>query len=278
MRTFIPLALLALASLTGSLTACLSSDAISLEEEREMGEEVAREAMAQLPLLRDEPVVRFVNELGAMLVRQADTSGRAYEFHVVDSPTANAFAVPGGFIFVNRGILERAGDVSELAGVMAHEIGHIVERHSVEQMARAENASTVVGLIYALLDRSPGAGEQIAVQAAGGAWLARHSREAEREADARAVAFMARAGIHPEGMPRFFRRLMEEETVRPALVAQWFSSHPVTRERLVATDSLVRRLPPEALARARRNLPQFVQLQNRLAQLPPPPEAPTGAR
>lgn len=246
-----------------------------------MGAEVAREAAAQLPLLQDPAVTRFVREVGAMLVTNADTTGREYTFYVVDSPVANAFAVPGGFIFVNRGILERADDLSELAGVMAHEIGHVVERHSVEQMARARNANTVVGLVYLLLNRAPGPGEQIAVQAAGSAWLARHSREAEREADRVGLRFMTRAGIDPHGMPRFFEKLLAEEQRSPGLAVQWFSTHPLTTERIADTDSLVRLLPADAVARARRDAPQFRQMRARLATLPPPPPEPAaleGAR
>ena len=251
-----------------------SSDSVSIEEERALGENVARQATAQLPLLADEPTVRFVRELGTMLVSRADTSGREYDFYVVDSPVPNAFAVPGGFVFVNRGILERTTDLSELAGVMAHEIGHVVERHSVEQMARAQNANTVVGLIYVLLGRSPGAGEQVAMQVAGSAWLARHSREAEREADRVGIDYMARAGIDPRGMPSFFERLLAEEQRSPGPLAQWFSTHPLTRERVAETDSLVALLPQDVIERTRRDAPQFHQMQARLAQLPPPPPAP----
>jgi predicted Zn-dependent protease len=266
--SLVPLAALALAG------ACTSSDAVTIEEERALGAEVARQAEAQLPLLADAPTVTFVRELGAMLVQGADTSGRAYTFRVVDSDAANAFAVPGGFVFVNRGIIERADDVSELAGVMAHEIGHVVERHSVEQMSRARNANTLVGLVYLLLGRTPGAGEQVAMQVAGSAWLAKHSREAEREADRVGVAYMARAGIDPRGMPRFFEKLLEEERRSPGLVLEWFSTHPLTADRVADTDSLVRLLPPEVVERARRDLPQFRQLKARLAQLPPPPPEP----
>ena len=257
--------------------ACASPDTISFEEERAMGARVAQEAAAQLPLLRDPEVKEFVVQLGPRLVEQVDTTRREYNFFVVDSRVTNAFAVPGGFIFVNRGILEMADDVSEVAGVMAHEIGHVVERHSVEQMAKAQNANTAVSLIYLLLGRAPGVGEQVALQVAGSAWMAKHSRQAEREADAVGIEYMTRAEIDPRGMPRFFEKLLQQERNRPGLVIPWFSTHPLTAERVAETEAYIaQHVPREALARADRDHPAFDRVKQRLARLPLPPE-PRGA-
>jgi predicted Zn-dependent protease len=244
---------------------------MSVEEEREMGLAVAEQATREMPLLQDEPVARFVRELGGHLVRRADTTGRQYEFRVVDSEMANAFAIPGGFIFVNRGILERAATASELAGVLAHEIGHVVERHGLEQMAKARNTNTAVGLIYVLLGRAPGAAEQVALQVAGSAWMAKHSREAEREADRVAVVYLARAGLDPRGMPQFFQRLVDEERASPNELLVWFSTHPLTEDRIADVEAMIAHLPSETVARAARDLPQFVQMRRRLDALPPPP-------
>ena len=242
-----------------------------------MGFQVASEAARQLPLVRDPAITRFVSELGRLLVHNADTTGREYTFYVVNSPAANAFAVPGGFIFINRGILELADNVAELAGVLAHEIGHVVARHSLEQMTKAQNANAVVTLVYLLLNRTPGVGEQVALQVAGGAWLAKHSREAEREADRVGVVFMARARIDPHGMPSFFEEMLEQERRRSDMVLQWFSSHPLTHDRIADTRALIAQLPPEALARTRLDVPQFANLKARVAALPPPPPDPTAS-
>jgi predicted Zn-dependent protease len=239
-----------------------------------MGLEVAAQATRELPILDDEPVVRFVRELGNLIVQRADTTGRAYEFQVVNSEVANAFAIPGGFIFINRGILERAESASELAGVLAHEIGHVVERHGLEQMAKAQNTNNAVSLIYVLLGRAPGAAEQVALQVAGSAWMAKHSREAEREADRVAVLYMARAGLDPQGMPRFFERLLDEERGSPSEMLAWFSTHPLTADRIADADSMIASLPQSAGRRAVRDLPQFGQMRRRLDQLPAPPPEP----
>ena len=262
---------LALFAAVCALTACTDASSIPIDEEREMGLAVAEQAAREMPLLQDEPVVRFVRELGAYIVRRADTTGRDYEFRVVDSEVPNAFAIPGGFIFVNRGILERAETASELAGVLAHEIGHVVERHGLEQMAKAQNTSTIVSLVYVLLGRTPGGAEQVALQVAGSAWMAKHSREAEREADRVAVVYLARAGIDPRGMPQFFQKLLEEDRNSPNELLAWFSTHPLTEDRIADTEAMIAQLPAEAVERAAGDLPQFAQMRRRLAELPAPP-------
>jgi len=250
--------------------ACVDSSSISIEEEREMGLAVAEQAAREMPVLQDEPVARFVRELGGHIVRRADTTGREYDFRVIDSEIANAFAIPGGFIFVNRGILQRAESASELAGVLAHEIGHVVERHGLEQMAKARNTNTAVGLVYVLLGRAPGTAEQVALQVAGSAWMAKHSREAEREADRVAVLYLARAGLDPRGMPQFFQRLLDEERTGPNELLAWFSTHPLTEDRIAETEAMMAQLPLDAVERASRDLPQFAQMRRRLDALPPP--------
>jgi len=256
-----------------ALAGCRDSSSMSIEEEHEMGLAAAEQAAREMPLLQDEPIVRFVRELGAHIVQRADSTGRDYEFLVINSDVANAFAIPGGFIFINRGILERAGNASELAGVLAHEIGHVVERHGLEQMAKAQNTNTIVALVYVLLGRAPGGAEQVALQVAGSAWMAKHSREAEREADRVAVVYLARAGLDPRGMPQFFERLLEEDRRGSGDLLAWFSTHPVTEDRIADTEAMIAQLPPAVVERAARDLLQFAQMRRRLAALPPPPAA-----
>jgi predicted Zn-dependent protease len=237
-----------------------------------MGEDLAGEAVMKLPLVRDSVVNTFVRQLGTALAVRADSSGRRYEFVLVDSRVVNAFAIPGGFIFMNRGIVERAQTASELAGVLAHEIGHVVARHSVEALQRERSANTLLGLVYLLLQRQPSEGEQLAVQVVGGAWMARHSREDEREADRLALRVLTRAGLDPRGLPRFFSMLLAEEKAQSPLVLQWFSTHPLTSERVAAADTLIATLPDDAFARLQADLPAFQVARARLLALPPPPE------
>ena len=256
-----------------ALAGCAQADDISLEDERLLGEDLAGQLAMQLPLVRDSIANAFVEQLGASLAQRADSSGRRYQFALVDSRVANAFAVPGGFIFINRGIVERSANASELAGVLAHEIGHIVERHSVEALQRERSANTLLGLVYLLLQRQPSEAEQLAVQVAGGAWMAKHSREDEREADRLALRVLTRSGLDPRGLPGFFETLLAEERAQSPLVLQWFSTHPLTSERVAAADTLIRTLPIDALDGLRADLPAFPIVRERLLALPPPPES-----
>lgn len=253
---------------------CFGADSISLSEERAIGSDLARQAQAELPMLRDPVTQAFVGQLGAALAARAGDQERQYEFHVVNSPHVNAFAIPGGFIFINRGILEQSANASELAGVIAHEIGHVVQRHSAEAIARERSANTLLGLVYLLLQRTPSEGERIAVQVAGSAWMARHSREDELEADRVALRLLTRSGVDPRGLPEFFETLLAQEQQQPALVLQWFGTHPLTEDRVRAAERMIATLPDEAIARFADDLPGFDAMQARLRQLPPPPQPP----
>src|SRR5690606_4261850 len=146
-----------------------------------------------------------------------------------------AFAVPGGFIYVNRGLIERTRNMSELAGVLAHEIAHVEHRHSVEQMERQQGASLALNAAYVLLGRSPGAVEEAAINVGGSAWFAGHSRGAENESDATAVPLLVASGISPAGIPAFFNVLLSEQQRAPSGVEQWFSTHPLTQDRISNT-------------------------------------------
>jgi predicted Zn-dependent protease len=141
-------------------------------------------------------------------------------------------------------------------------------------MAKARNTNTAVGLIYVLLGRAPGAAEQVALQVAGSAWMAKHSREAEREADRVAVVYLARAGLDPRGMPRFFQRLLNEERTSPGELVAWFATHPLTEDRIADTEGMIAHLPSDAVERASHDLPQFAQIRHRLDALPPPAREP----
>jgi len=126
---------------------------ISQAQEIELGREAATMIEADLRLLDDQQVDDYVDRLGQALVARSGRSNLTYAFTVVDSPEINAFALPGGFIYVHRGLIEAAENESELAGVLSHEIGHVVARHGVDQMQRAQIASLGLGVLGALLGR-----------------------------------------------------------------------------------------------------------------------------
>ena len=161
-------------------------------------------------MLNDRATNSYVNQIGSQLAAIADPRGIRYHFYVVNSDVVNAFALPGGYVYINRGIIERADNLSEFAGVLAHEIGHVAERHSIEQLQRAQNANLGLNVLYGvLLGRAPSGVEQAGIQVGGSAVFAGYTRDAEREADRVGVAYMVRAGYNPIGLATFFEELLE---------------------------------------------------------------------
>ena len=225
-------------------TAAGGCASISTQQEVQLGTDYARQINQQLPIINDAATRNYINTLGNQLAAAADQRGIRYTFQVVNSASLNAFAVPGGYIYINRGTIERAANVSELVGVLSHEIGHVVERHSIEQLQRAQGANTLVSILYAgVLRRNPGAVDQVLVQGVGSAVFAGYSRDAEREADRDAIAIMVRTGYNPNGLTSFFRTLMSENQRNPSGVAAWFSTHPTTQERINNTQALIQQTP-----------------------------------
>jgi predicted Zn-dependent protease len=227
-------------ALGGSLAVGGCAPAINTQQEVQLGAQQAAQINRQLPLVRDAAVNNYINQLGSSIARGADPRGIRYQFYVVNSDQVNAFAIPGGHVYVNRGLIERADNVSELAGVLGHEIAHVTERHGIEQWQRAQRANQGLSLLYGvLLGRRPGTVERVGVQAAGGAVFAHYGRDAEREADLRGIEFVTRAGIHPRGMVTFFQELLAERRRNPSRLEQWFSTHPLTEERIANTSQAI---------------------------------------
>jgi predicted Zn-dependent protease len=188
---------------------------VSLREEAALGDQYAAEVKQEVRLIRDPALVAALNRMGNELASRADSSERKYTFYLVDSPEVNAFAIPGGHIFVNRGLIETADEHSEFAGVLGHEIAHVTERHGIEAMKKQQRTGTLVGLVYIVLGREPGVVEQVAIRAGGAAIFAKHGREAEREADLRAVQTLPAAGYDPEGVATFFEELLAQQERQP---------------------------------------------------------------
>lgn len=221
-----------------AVSGCASAGSISAEQEAQLGAQYSAEINQQLPIVQNSAIHSYINQLGRSIATRVDPRLN-YTFYVVNAPEVNAFAVPGGYIYINRGLIERASTMSELAGVLGHEIGHVVERHGLEQMARMQNTQLGVNLAYVLLGRQPGTIEQVALQGGAGVFFASHSRSDENQADEVAVQYMIQAGIDPNGMVSMFQRLIEEQQRSPSAVEQWFSTHPLTQDRIDHVRSLI---------------------------------------
>ncbi len=249
-----------------ALTAC--SGSIGLEEEASIGDSYAAEIAAQTPLIRDPEAVEALNRLGGALAQRADSTGRRYTFYLVDSPEVNAFAIPGGHIYVNRGLVEAADEQAELAGVLGHEIAHVTERHGLEQMEKRQGAGLLISLVYMILGREPGLVEQVAIQGGGAAIFAKYGRDAEREADQEAIETVVAAGHDPEGVATFFEELLREQQSQPGQVQQWFSTHPTSSERVQNARAMVRQLGPLDEGRLVRDTPEYQRFRARVEALP----------
>lgn len=252
-------------------SAGLAACGIGTQQEIELGQQYAAEINRQLPIVEDPAIHSYINQLGNRIQRQPGARDIPYTFYVVNSAEVNAFAVPGGFIYINRGLIERTENLSELAGVMGHEIGHVEARHSVEMLERAQaaEAGLIIGSI--LLGGPPEGLAGAAVEVGAAAFFAQHSREAEREADAIAVDLLPGAGIDPSGIVTFFGKLLEEQQRTPTRVEQWFATHPLTETRLAATQSMIQELPPNRLRNLETTNAEYRAFRNRVAQLPAPP-------
>lgn len=259
--------------ITGALIA-VAACAVPEEQEVSLGAEAASEINAQVPLVEDAYVVGYVQRLGQEIADQTERRDLTWHFHVVDSPQINAFALPGGYVYVNRGLIEATGSVSELAGVLGHEIGHIVQRHSIQQMQKHAGTGIGIAVLCSVTNACESEIGQAAVQIGGSFVLARYSRRDELEADSEAVVNVMRAGIHPAGVPQLFERLLEAREAEPSELESWFASHPLEESRINAATEMIARLAPEELQGLRTDDAEYARFQQRVAALPPSPEVP----
>ena len=241
-------------------------------EQREVaiGNQIAAQVNAQVPLVQDVPLNVYVNELGGLIARHSQRPDLTYHFYIVDSPAMNAFALPGGHVYVNRGLIERTRNVSELAGILAHEIGHVAARHGAENLQRQMRTRSMASTMYQLiLGRKPLL-DQEALDLGGALWQAQNSRADEAEADQLAVGYLVRTGVNPRGMLTLFTTLWEEEQQVPgSQQVGWFSTHPGTAARMQATRQQIQALPAAGKALPTNN-DSYAAFLRRLGEQPPP--------
>ena len=244
---------------------------LSESQEVQLGREAARQVEREQPILRDEQVIHYVNALGHRLARRSKRDDIPYRFTVVDSPDINAFALPGGLVYVNRGLIEAADNESQLAGVIGHEIGHMVARHSVKQIEKAGMANVGLAILGAALGGRGGALTglaQIGSQVGASAAFMKFSRDDERQADRLGVQNLYEAGYNPEGMVTFFAKLAELQKSQPSKLETFFSTHPNPAERARNVSREIGSLP--RLGDLITNTNEFQGVKQRLVNLPKP--------
>lgn len=247
-------------------TAC----GISTQQEVQMGQQEAAQINQQLPLVTDPEANRYINLLGDQIATRTSRGDLDWRFYIVDSREVNAFAVPGGFIYVNRGLIERTENMTELAGVLGHEIGHVVRRHTVKQMEKAQGANIGVTLACVLTNVCNSQIAQAGINIAGTAVFAKFSRADETEADVEAVNNTVRAGISPRGIVTMFEKLIAEKKQGRSAVAGWFATHPGEEDRIVAAQALINQIPASTLSGLTTNTNNYNSFRARIRSLPAP--------
>jgi predicted Zn-dependent protease len=206
----------------------------SLEREIALGKGLAQEVERSAKLVDDPIVSEYVNRVGQNLVRNSDAKV-PFTIKVIDSDVVNAFALPGGFFYVNSGLLLRADSEAELAGVMAHEIAHVAARHGTKNATKGELAQlATIPLIMLGPGGWAGYGLYEGLQFAIPMGFLKFSRDAEREADYLGLEYMYKAGYDPNAFVTFFEKIEAEEKRQPGTVPKFFSTHPPTPDRVEA--------------------------------------------
>jgi predicted Zn-dependent protease len=203
--------------------------------EVEIGKELASTLLGAAPLVDDEPMQRYVQNVGRWLASQTERPDLPWQFGVLDAPQLNAFAAPGGFIFVTRGLLERMRSEAELAGVLAHEIAHVLQKHHLKAIQKSGQLGVATGVLsLAIQDRNALAREKLI--ALGTEMYSRGlDRTDELEADRLGVVIAARAGYDPYGLPSVLQMLQAMNPEDSGL-ALMFKTHPKPADRLEAIE------------------------------------------
>ncbi len=256
-------AIFTVALLVSATSAAGGLKLVSVNDEIAIGRRAQQEARRQVPPFGDATVNNYIDALGRRIAASADGPRYPYSFDVANKRDINAFALPGGPIWVHRGLIDAAQNEAQLAGVIAHEVAHIAHRHAAEQMTKGTFANVGLSLLGAFLGN--GTGGQIAQLGAGiaaNATMMKFSRDHEREADLKALQYMKRAGYDPRGMVEFLQVLRSRQGRDPGSVQTFFSSHPAPADRVARLQQQANRI-----AGGRRDSPAFRNVQARLDRL-----------
>jgi predicted Zn-dependent protease len=240
----------------------------STQQDVEMGREVSKQAESQLSILNDRQATAYIDSLGRSLAAHAPGEKYPYQFKIVNDKAINAFALPGGFVYINRGAIEAADNEGQIAGVMAHEIGHVVLRHGTNQTSKAYIAQAPLAILGGVLG-SNSVGSilaQLGVGFATNSLLLKYSRDAERQADLMGTQILHDSGYDPRAMVDFFEKIQAESKGR---ASEFFSDHPNPENRISYVQQEIVKLggAPQS---ARNDSPGFHDLKSRLTGMAAP--------
>ena len=236
----------------------------SLEKEIQLGRQLAAEVEQNAKIVEDPVIAEYVNRIGQNIVNNSDAKV-PFTIKVIDSDEVNAFALPGGYFYVNTGLIELAQDEAELAGVMAHEIAHVAARHGTRSATRSQLIQyATIPLLF--IGGWAGYGIQQAANFAIPMTMLKFSREFEHQADFLGVQYLYKAGYDPTAMVQFFERLKAKQKRNKNAIAKAFSSHPMTKSRIKAVQKTINQLLPEQPEYAVSSS-EFDDIKERLAKL-----------
>jgi len=244
----------------------------SPDQDVEMGRQVSQEAEQQLPIMNNRQAEDYINRLGRQLAARAPGEKYPYQFKIVNDKNINAFALPGGFVYVNRGIFEHADNEAQLAGVMAHEIGHVALRHGTNQASKSYIAQAPLALLGgALGSNSIGSViAQLGIGFATNSLLLKYSRDAERQADLMGTQILYDSGYDPHAMVEFFEKI-QAESKGSGRAAEFFSDHPDPGNRISSVQNEIQRMGGQ-VRRDRNNSAEFQQIKSLVSGLPAAPK------
>jgi len=263
---------LASAGVPAGLLALSAACSLSDRDEQEIGAYEAAEMESELPLIQDSVLSQYITAVGRSLTSRTERAALDWRFTVVNTPEMNAFALPGGYLYVTRGLIEHAQRYDELAGVMGHEIAHVLRRHSVRQLEQAGKRDVALVLLCTLTRACSSVGGSVAIRIGSDAAAAQYSQRDEADADSVGLLVTLRAGVDPEGLPTFLQQMLEERTEQPTPIDAFFATHPTDERRIAALRRQIRAIDPAARKGLVRDTPEFHAIADRLRAMPPPPE------
>ncbi|BCS32858.1 peptidase M48 [Luteitalea sp. TBR-22] len=241
---------------------------LSVQDEIQMGREAQAELLREVPVVRDHGVRQYVDGLGRELAGYASGADYPYSFTTADYRDLNAFALPGGPIWINRGVLDAAENEAQVAGVLAHEIAHVSQRHSARHMTKSLVTTGILWAIAAAIDGRDddwrAQAVNLAAMVTASSVLLKFSRNDEKQADREGVRILEQAGYDPRGLLEFMQMLDAQQGRSPNAVARFFSTHPDPKSRVRDLGLLIADAEP-----GRRDSAEFSALKQRLSRLGP---------
>jgi Zn-dependent protease with chaperone function len=261
----------------------VQKSSIPVAKEIQLGKEAAAEVERQMEVVNNAEIEAWLNRIGGQLAKTPQANAYPYYFRLVNEDSINAFALPGGPMFVHTGLIKAADNEGQVAGVLAHEMSHVALRHGVSQMGRTQTWQTVLGVAGAaagmaggttggLIGAATNTGGSLAV----GGVLSKYSRDAERDADLNGARMLAAAGYNPLEMARFFEKLEGEmgKASQPKGLDAWFASHPAPGHRVEAVSNDIQFYPAKQYAS---DTGQFDKIKTLVASIPAPKMKPAAA-